>query len=125
MKTERLFDMDSKISSFEAVVLSCEEIAGGEYAVVLDRTAFFPNEGGQSCDTGVIGGASVLSVDEKAGVITHLLDKPLTVGQTVSCQLDYMERFKKMQNHTAEHIISGLIHAEYGFDNVGFHLGEG
>lgn len=125
MKTKRLFDKSSKIDRFEAVVLSCEQLEEGKYAVVLDKTAFFPNEGGQSCDTGVIEGTSVLSVDEKNGVITHLLDKPLIVGQTVSCQLDYMVRFKKMQNHTAEHIVSGLIHAEYGFDNVGFHLGEG
>ena len=125
MKTERLFDKSSKIESFEAVVLSCEQIESGEYAAVLDKTAFFPNEGGQSCDTGVIDGARVLSVDERDGVIIHTLDNPLTVGKTVSCQLDYMERFKKMQNHTAEHIISGLIHSEYGFDNVGFHLGEG
>ena len=125
MKTERLFDKDSKISSFEAVVISCEQAESGEYSAVLDKTAFFPNEGGQACDTGVIDGARVISVDEVDGVITHLLEKPLLVGQTVSCQLDYMVRFKKMQNHTAEHIVSGLIHAEYGFDNVGFHLGEG
>ncbi len=125
MKTERLFDKSSKIESFEAVVLSCVQREGGEYAVVLDRTAFFPNEGGQSCDTGVIDCARVLSVDECDGVIIHSLDMPLEVGKTVACRLDYAERFKKMQNHTAEHIISGLIHAEYGFDNVGFHLGEG
>ena len=125
MKTERLFDKSSKIDRFEAVVLSCEQVEGGEYAAVLDKTAFFPNEGGQACDTGVIDGATVLSVDEIDGVITHLLDKPLEVGKIVACQLDYTVRFKKMQNHTAEHIVSGIIHAEYGFDNVGFHLGEG
>ena len=125
MKTERLFDKSSKISAFEAVVVSCEPKEGGEYAVVLDKTAFFPNEGGQSCDIGVIDCARVISVDEEGGVITHTLDKAVFVGQTVLCQLDYMARFKKMQNHTAEHIISGLIHADYGFDNVGFHLGEG
>ena len=125
MRTERLFDKSSKTDSFEAVVVSCERLESGEYAAVLDRTAFFPNEGGQSCDTGEIGGARVISVDENDGVITHTLDKALAVGQTVDCRLDYMDRFKKMQNHTAEHIVSGLIHAEYGFDNVGFHLGEG
>jgi len=125
MKTERLFDKSSKINSFEALVLSCEQTEGGEYAVVLDKTAFFPNEGGQSCDTGVIDGACVISVDEVDGVIVHMVDRSLAAGQTVFCRLDYIERFKKMQNHTAEHIVSGLIHAEYGFDNVGFHLGEG
>ena len=68
MKTERLFDKSSKISAFEAVVVSCEQLESGECAAVLDKTAFFPNEGGQSCDTGVIGGARVLSVDEADGV---------------------------------------------------------
>ena len=125
MKTERLFDKSSKIDRFEAIVLSCEQLENGQFAAVFDKTAFFPNEGGQSCDTGVIEGATVLSVDEMDGIITHMLDKPLVAGQTVSCQLDYMVRFKKMQNHTAEHIVSGIIHADYGFDNVGFHLGEG
>ena len=125
MKTERLFDKSSKIDRFEAVVLSCEQIEEGKYAVALDKTAFFPNEGGQSCDTGVICGAKVLSVDEENGIITHTLDKALEKGQVVECQLDFMDRFKKMQNHTAEHIVSGLIHSAYGFDNVGFHLGDG
>jgi len=125
MKTERLFDKSSKIDRFEAVVLSCEQLEEGKHAMVLDKTAFFPNEGGQSCDTGVIGGSRVISVDEENGIITHTLDKTFEKGQVVECQLDFMVRFKKMQNHTAEHIVSGLIHREYGFDNVGFHLGEG
>lgn len=125
MKTERLFDKSSKIRVFEALVISCEQKCDGEYAVVLDKTAFFPNEGGQSSDRGEIGSAKVLSVDEADGIIIHTLDRQLEVGQAVSCKLDFMDRFKKMQNHTAEHIISGLIHADYGFDNVGFHLGEG
>ena len=69
-RTERLFDKDSKLNIFEATVILCSETESGEYAVILDKTAFFPNEGGQSCDTGVIEGVRVLFVDEKDGVIT-------------------------------------------------------
>ena len=125
MKTERLFDKSSKIREFEATVLSCEPKGDGKYAVILDRTAFFPNEGGQSCDGGIIGGIKVLSVDEFDGIIIHTLPSPLAVGASVPCRLDYIGRFRKMQNHTAEHIVSGLVHSMFGYENVGFHLGDG
>ncbi len=122
--TERLFDTDSKINKFEARVLSCKAKADGSFVAVLDKTAFFPNEGGQSCDRGMIGEARVLSVDEEGGVILHTLDAPIAVGESVACRLDFNERLRKMQNHTAEHIISGVVYKIFGFHNVGFHLGE-
>ena len=125
MRTERLFDIDSKMTAFEANVLSCEAREGGEYAAVLDRTAFFPNEGGQACDTGIIGGKKVLSVDECDGIITHILDGELCVGEMVDGEIDFAQRYRKMQDHTAEHIVSGLIHRHFGYENVGFHLGDG
>lgn len=125
MKTERLFDKSSKIREFEATVLSCEPKGDGKYAVILDKTAFFPNEGGQSCDGGIIDGVEVLSVDEHDGIIIHTLPSPLAVGASVPCRLDYIGRFRKMQNHTAEHIVSGLVHSMFGYENVGFHLGDG
>ena len=124
-RTERLFDKNSKLNIFEATVLSCKQTENGKYAVILDKTAFFPNEGGQTCDTGKIDGAVVLSADEKDGIITHTLDHPLEIGETVSGEIDFEPRFKKMQNHTAEHIVSGIIHRLFGYDNVGFHLGDG
>lgn len=124
-KTERLFDKSSKLNIFDATVLSCTETEGGKYAAVLDKTAFFPNEGGQACDTGKIGGVNVISVDEKDGIITHMLDGTVEVGRQVSCTVDFEARFRKMQNHTAEHIVSGMIHRLFGYCNVGFHLGEG
>ena len=124
-RTEILFDKSSKIYAFDAVVLSCEPLGDGKYAVVLDKTAFFPNEGGQSCDTGMLGVATVLSVDERDGIITHTLDREIKVGSNVSGSIEVEPRFKKMQNHTAEHIVSGIIHRLFGYDNVGFHLGEG
>lgn len=124
MRTERLFDRDSKLSLFDAEVISCEMTEDGQYAVILDKTAFFPNEGGQACDTGRIGVAKVISVDEKGGVIIHTVTSPVEVGATVSCEIDFAERYRKMQDHTAEHIVSGLIHRHFGYENVGFHLGD-
>lgn len=123
MKTERLFDTDSKLCEFDATVLECCARTDGNFDVVLAKTAFFPNEGGQACDTGRLGDACVLSVDEQGGVITHTTDKALTVGDIVHGVIDWEPRFRKMQNHTGEHIISGLIFANFGYNNVGFHLG--
>ena len=121
-RTIRLFDIDSAQVAFDAEVISCESVDGGKYDVVLDKTLFFPEEGGQACDNGTLGGESVVYVYEKAGVIHHVLGSPLTVGASVSGEIDYEERFRKMQNHTAEHIVSGLIHKKFGLNNVGFHL---
>lgn len=124
-KTIRLFDDSSKTKAFDATVLSCEERENGNFTVVLDKTAFFPNEGGQACDRGVLGGVEVISVDEIDEVITHTVKGTLCVGNIVHCELDYTERFRKMQSHTAEHIVSGIIHSLFGYANVGFHLGDG
>lgn len=121
MTTEKLYYNDSKLSHFESEVISCER-SGDRYAVVLDKTAFFPEEGGQYADTGILGGASVLDVKIKDGVITHYTDAPLS-GK-VTGELDFCERYAKMQCHTGEHIVSGLINKHYGLNNVGFHLGH-
>ena len=120
--TIRLFDISSRTAIFEAIVISCEERECG-YEVVLDRTAFFPEEGGQSSDTGSLGNASVSHVFEKEGIIYHVTDRPLQKGMAVSGKICFEARFRKMQNHTGEHIVSGLIHKNFGFNNVGFHLG--
>lgn len=121
-KTVRLFDKDSYIQTFDATVLSCEQYESG-FAVVLDQTAFFPEEGGQSADSGSLDGARVLDVQEKEGVIVHYTDAPLEIGVRVRGQLDFETRYQKMQIHSGEHIISGLMHRKYGYSNVGFHLG--
>lgn len=120
--TEKLYYRDAYISEFDARVLSAEEY-NGMWRVVLDRTAFFPNEGGQSADTGRIGGVDVVDVREESGIIYHILkDRPDT--DLVSCSIDFGARFEKMQCHTAEHILCGIIHRMYGYENVGFHLGD-
>ena len=120
--TEKLYDADSHLCEFTARVTECKECDGG-YAVILDRTAFFPEGGGQESDRGVIDGASVLDVQINNGEIYHYTNAPLTVGETVKCKLDRERRFRNMQNHSGEHIVSGIVHRLYGCNNVGFHLG--
>ncbi len=123
MMTEKLFYHDSHLTEFEAVVLACEKREKG-YQVVLDQTAFFPEGGGQYADTGVLGDVNVLDVHEKNGVIYHTTNEPLTVGEKVCGKIHWDERFEKMQQHTGEHIISGIVNAKFGYNNVGFHLGS-
>ncbi len=133
MKTIRLFDQNSHLYTFEATVLSAE--AGktpDTLSVILDATAFFPEGGGQYPDRGTLGGCPVTDVQEKDGVITHTVSiahpvgapHPFAVGSTVNGELDVPTRFLRMQNHTGEHIISGIVHRLYGYRNVGFHLGD-
>ena len=123
MATERLFDIDSKASEFEAEVLEVVE-GDGKFTVVLDRTLFFPEAGGQSCDEGKINGVTVSYVYERDRIIYHECKGKLSVGEKVHGEILYAARLRKMQNHTGEHIISGIVHALYGYDNVGFHLSD-
>lgn len=132
--TEKLFYQDSHLAEFEAEVVSCEP-AGADFdesgkgqphlwAAELDRTAFFPEGGGQYADTGVLGGVRVVDVQEKEDRILHLLDAPLEPGIRVAGMIDREERFMKMQQHSGEHIVSGLVNSRFGYHNVGFHLGS-
>ena len=120
--TEKLFYQDSHRSTFTAIVQEVRP-SGNWYEIILDRTAFFPEGGGQSSDTGSLGGVSVSDVQEIDGKIIHYTDGPLVEGTEVEGCIDWTERFSKMQQHTGEHIVSGLIHKIYGYHNVGFHLG--
>ena len=121
--TEKLYYTDSFMTEFTAVVLSCEQ--GKEvWQVVLDRTAFYPEGGGQPADHGTLGGARVTDVREKEGLILHTCDKALAVGESVTGVIDWARRFDHMQQHSGEHVVSGIICARYGCDNVGFHLGK-
>lgn len=125
--TEKLFYEDSYIKEFQARVLSCRERNGG-YQAVLTRTAFFPEGGGQSADTGFLYTKEgeeirVTDVHEKDGVVYHYISQPVQEGTEVRGKLDFQERFSKMQQHTGEHILSGLVNRHFGYRNVGFHLG--
>lgn len=123
--TEKLYYHDSHKDSCHATVLSCEWNEKKKcFEVVLDQTIFFPEGGGQYADTGVLGDANVLDVQEKEDVIFHYTDKELKVGTEVVGTINYAERFSKMQQHTGEHIVSGIVHRTFGYDNVGFHLGQ-
>lgn len=121
--TKKLFYQDSHLTEFEAVVLSCE-LEKDAYQVVLDQTAFFPEGGGQYADTGWLDETEVLDVHEKQDVIYHKTTAPLEVGKTVKGKIRWEERFEKMQQHSGEHIVSGIVHERFGYDNVGFHLGS-
>ena len=121
--TERLFDQDSYLKEFQATVLDCEK-EEESWRVVLDRTAFFPEGGGQSGDCGVLGTIEVTGTIDKDGIIYHLVKEPLQVGQAVEGKIDFSTRFDKMQQHTGEHIVSGIVSSLYGYHNVGFHLGD-
>ena len=120
--TEKLYFNDSHLAEFEATVLSCTQDKKG-YAVVLDRSAFFPEGGGQLSDTGFIGGVRVTSVHEKGGEVLHCCEDALEVGKSYNCAIDFEQRYRRMQNHSGEHIFSGFTHQLHGFDNVGFHMG--
>ncbi len=122
METKELYYDNPFLRRFAAVVTSCEEAKGG-WAVTLDQTAFYPEGGGQPYDTGTLGGAQVREVREKDGVIVHLCDAPLAAGAAVEGAIDWTRRFDHMQQHSGEHICSGLICARFHCDNVGFHMG--
>ena len=126
--TQKLYYDDAYLREFPAEVLSCEP-AGEAWKVVLDQTAFYPEGGGQPADHGVLktGGREipVTDVHEKNGAVVHTCSAPLKPGTVVAGALDWARRFDHMQQHSGEHIISGILCRLYGCDNVGFHLGAG
>lgn len=122
--TLKIYDRDSHLTTCEATVLSCEfNQEKNAYAIILDQTVFFPEGGGQFADTGFIDYAEVFDVQIHDEVITHYAKEALQVGAQVTCTIDWNRRFDFMQQHSAEHIVSGLVHKTYGYNNVGFHLG--
>ena len=122
--TEKLYDADAYRTAFTAHVIACTQGDGG-YDVVLDRTVFFPEAGGQTPDRGTLGEAVVRDVQiDDTGVIHHHTDAPLQEGAEVAGEIDWKHRFDNMQQHTGEHIFSGLICNRYHCNNVGFHLSD-
>lgn len=121
--TERLYYADAFLREFTARVTACAAEKDG-WAAVLDRTAFYPEGGGQPGDRGTLDGAAVTDTVNRGNEIVHLCAAPLPVGKTVVGRLDWERRFDLMQQHSGEHIVSGMICARYGCDNVGFHIGR-
>lgn len=122
METEKLYYADAFMRTFTATVLTCEPGKGG-YLVTLDRTAFYPEGGGQPADHGTLNGAAVTDVHEKDGVVVHTVEKAVEIGENVTGAIDWARRFDHMQQHSGEHILSGILCHDYHCDNVGFHLG--
>lgn len=123
MVKEALFYKDNYLKEFNAKVLECIT-ENNKIKIVLDKTAFYPEGGGQPSDIGYIQNAKVIHVEEKNNKIYHEVDTALQVGQEVSCRINFEERFSNMQHHTAEHIVSGLICKNFNATNVGFHIGK-
>ena len=121
METRKLYYEDPHLAHFSATVLSCEKAEKG-YRIILDQTAFYPEGGGQACDLGTLGNAQVLDVQEQDTAVVHLCSQPLTPGETVEGRIDWARRFDQMQQHTGEHIVSGIVFETYGFHNSGFHI---
>ena len=123
MQTRKLYYEDSHKKAFTATVLSCEQVSKG-YAVVLDATAFYPEGGGQASDTGTLNGIAVLDTREWEDTIVHLCEAPLEAGTEVEGRIHWEARFHRMQQHSGEHIVSGIVSRRYGYHNVGFHMGS-
>ena len=122
MQTRKLYYEDSHLKTFRARVLSCQP-EKGYFVVTLDATAFYPEGGGQAGDTGVLGGVRVLDTHERGETVAHYCAAPLEPGQTVEGTIDWEARFRRMQQHSGEHIVSGIINRRYGYHNTGFHMG--
>ena len=123
METKKLYYDDAFMRQFDAKVISCQQ-EKKNYLVVLDQTAFYPEGGGQPADFGTLGEAKVSDVHEKDGVIVHTCSKALAVGETVHGEIDWARRFDHMQQHSGEHIVSGMLCSAFHCDNVGFHMGS-
>lgn len=122
--TTKQFYIDPYAQTCSATVTACTAMEDGRWAVSLSETCFYPEGGGQPGDNGTLGGVRVLDTREKGGDIVHITDAPLTPQTAVTGSLDWPIRFSRMQHHSGEHIVSGLIHRLYGYDNVGFHMGR-
>ena len=120
-ETKKLYYEDVYQKEFTAIVQECKKLEKG-YGIILDQTAFYPEGGGQPCDIGTLNDISVYDVQEEGNLIVHYTDTPVDAGTEVSGKIDWERRFDLMQQHSGEHIVSGLIHEAYGYDNVGFHM---
>ena len=126
----KLYEKQSYLRECEAVVTDCFTKDGALY-VRLDRTILFPEEGGQYADLGelVYGDNNLVRVlggeltDKSGSDIIYRVDKEIPLGE-VRCILDWDLRYERMQNHSGEHVLTGTIHNEFGYDNVGFHLSD-
>lgn len=123
MSTEKLYYVNQYQAEATATIKTCVPVQHG-WEVTLDRTVFYPTGGGQPCDLGTLGGTQVLDVSLREDEVIHLCNAPLPVGQSVPGRIDWARRFSLMQQHSGEHLVSGIVHRRFGYDNVGFHMGS-
>ena len=121
-ETRRLYYEDVYQKEFTAKVLECRKVKKG-YHILLDQIVFYPEGGGQPSDTGVLNQVKVREVHEKEGELLHYTEEAIEPGTTVQGKICWERRFDLMQQHSGEHMVSGLIHEAFGYDNVGFHMG--
>lgn len=99
---------------------------GGSYSSLfcyrLSESFFYPEGGGQPCDRGSIDGAELLFVEENEGELWHYLEVDLPEGEKVLCKFDADFRRWQSENHSAEHIFSGLVSERFSYKNSGFHM---
>ena len=123
-ETRRLYYEDVYRKEFEAMVMECRPEGKKGYGILLDQSAFYPEGGGQPCDLGTLNGLPVLDVKETGGELLHYLKEAIPAGSKVEGRIDWERRFDLMQQHSGEHMVSGVIHAAFGYNNVGFHMGS-
>ena len=114
--TKMLFMEDCYLKEFDANV-----IGRGEGYVVLDRTAFYPEGGGQPTDTGTLNGVRVKEVRKKDGEVRHYVETPL--DGAVHGVLDWERRYAHMRMHTAEHLLLAIALDRYNAEIIGNQIG--
>lgn len=121
--SEKLYYKSAYIKEFDAVVTECRETEKGA-VIKLDKTAFYPEGGGQPCDLGTINGIEVTDVQEEGDDVLHYTKAAIPVGTAVKGVIDWARRYDLMVQHSGEHLVSGFINRRFGYDNVGFHIGS-
>ncbi|MGL5577244.1 MAG: alanyl-tRNA editing protein [Sarcina sp.] len=120
---EKLYYENQYIKEFIAEIEETKE-ENGRFHIVLNKTAFFPGGGGQASDRGKIDNQNIIDVYEKNGIIYHVIEKKPTRIHRVKCEIDWNRRFDGMQQHFAQHVLSGCFYTLFNANTVSIHLGE-
>ena len=123
--TEQIYYNDQYKRADSSTIRKVDQMKKG-YGIVLDRTIFYPEGGGQPGDTGFIGNARIVDTRKKDGEIYHFTDTSpdFQAGDSVECTLDWERRYDYMQQHTGQHILSGVMYSLFGIATVSVHQGE-
>ncbi|EMU56052.1 MULTISPECIES: alanyl-tRNA editing protein [Clostridium] len=119
---EKLYYDDPYLRDFTAEIVNIEEHLG-KFRVTLDKTAFFPGGGGQSCDTGMIGDHKVIDVYEENDIVYHIVEKKPIKIHNVKCKIDSERRTDGMCQHLGQHVLSGCFFNLFNANTFAIHLG--